>query len=122
MDELRAFLTARLDEDEQTARDAHAYDIEAETEDYGPTTYQVASWAKAEPPVRGFVDRFTPARVLADLAAKRRILNDLVPDIHGMDGMIEGEWGHHSPAAERLLELLALPYAGHPDYREEWRP
>jgi hypothetical protein len=27
-----------------------------------------------------------------------------------------------SLVATALLKLIALPYAGHPDYREEWRP
>ncbi|MEU8040894.1 DUF6221 family protein [Streptosporangium sp. NPDC049078] len=66
--------------------------------------------------------RHDPNRVFREVAAKRKLLDDLFPDIQGMDGMIEGEWGHHNPAADRLLEVLALPYADHDDYREEWRP
>lgn len=27
-----------------------------------------------------------------------------------------------TPRAHLLLGLLALPYAGHPDYRQEWAP
>lgn len=48
-----------------------------------------------------------PARVLAGCEAKRRIV--------AMDFERYGEqWA--------VLSALALPYADHPDYREEWRP
>ena len=54
-----------------------------------------------------------PARVLADCEAKRRIV----------------KWAKDWPLRpsrpsdeDTILGLLALPYAGHPDYREEWRP
>jgi hypothetical protein len=54
--------------------------------------------------------RITKARLLADLDAKERIIEDTWggPDHEEM-------WAHH-------LRLLALPYADHPDYRKEWRP
>ncbi len=44
----------------------------------------------------------SPDRVLTECEAKRRIITN---------------WGF--PGA---LRALALPYADHPDYREEWRP
>ncbi|MFI9200191.1 DUF6221 family protein [Streptomyces sp. NPDC053048] len=51
-----------------------------------------------------------PARVLAEVEAKRRLIEDTWggPDHEDM-------WLHH-------MRLLALPYVDHPDYREEWRP
>ena len=66
-----------------------------------------------------------PARVLAECAAKRGVL-----DLHGsneyhskyfcecqdMDGIIMGE----EPCDTK--RFLALPYWAHPDYRDEWRP
>jgi hypothetical protein len=54
-----------------------------------------------------------PARVLAECEAKRRIV-DLFPKA-AQDG--DG-WNE---AGIQVLEALALPYADHPDYREEWR-
>ncbi|MFC3988744.1 DUF6221 family protein [Actinoplanes siamensis] len=37
-----------------------------------------------------------------------------------------GTWNPARPIGpdprEPLLRLLALPYAGHPDYRQEWSP
>ena len=60
------------------------------------------------------IARWDPARVLAECEAKRRIIElcgGWVPD------------RDVSPlAADYILGLLAVPYAGHPDYDEEWRP
>ncbi|MFI8360727.1 DUF6221 family protein [Streptomyces sp. NPDC085612] len=67
-----------------------------------------------------------PARVLAEVDAKRRILGTVVPRMNEMDDQINSEWGNsYTPVeyeSEGLLRLLALPYADHPDYRAEWRP
>lgn len=52
-------------------------------------------------------------RLRAECEAKRRIVA-LFP--HAADG--DG-WNN---AGEEVLCLLALPYADHPDYREEWKP
>jgi len=58
-----------------------------------------------------------PGRVLAECEAKRRIVelswHHLGEDDYG--------WGMEE-AKRQVLVLLALPYADHPDYREEWRP
>ncbi|MCW2768179.1 MAG: hypothetical protein JWO11_4138 [Nocardioides sp.] len=134
VDALVAFLRARLDEDEQVARDARSYDSEAEAEDFGPTTYQVATWAKAEPPVRAFVDGMSPARVLRDIEAKRRMLSEMIPILDDLDHIADmegkaprhpvrpGEYlGEDGAPAAFLLKLLALPHADHHLYREEWK-
>lgn len=47
-----------------------------------------------------------PARVLAECEIKRRVL----------------DMGWATEDLEELTAVLALPYADHPDYREEWRP
>lgn len=52
------------------------------------------------------IARHDPARVLAECEAKRRIMT--------MDFERYGE-------QVELLYMLALPYAGHPDYEEAWR-
>jgi hypothetical protein len=42
------------------------------------------------------------------------------------EARIAGEWGvgvtTGREPSDDLLSLLALPYASHPDYREEWKP
>jgi hypothetical protein len=145
MDDLVTWLRAQLDEDERVARDASAggrwrysdgdsvgawtlYDEHWAIA--GLTTYDTESYNYAErmPAVRspGYVNadangahiaRWDPARVLAEVDAKRRILDWLIlieqhlreNDIYDMD-------------IEPQLKALALPYADQPGYLEEWRP
>ena len=56
------------------------------------------------------------ARVLAECEAKRRIVKSFAagaPYQRGTDNY----------ATTRMVtRLLALPYADHPDYRDEWKP
>ena len=63
-----------------------------------------------------------PARVLAECAAKRGLIDKARwADEAGEDAlMTAGEYGRAS-AFEDVLEWLALPYADHPDYDEAWR-
>lgn len=65
------------------------------------------------------VVRHDPANVLADLAAKRGIVEMATPEWSD-DGEPVG--GGYVEAWWDTVRLLALPYADHPDYREEWRP
>jgi hypothetical protein len=51
------------------------------------------------------IARHDPARVLADVEAKRRIV----------------EWDVEQPVDRGVLNILASVYADHPDFREEWR-
>jgi len=59
----------------------------------------------------GHIARWDPARVLAEVEAKRRIVDEWA-----------SEYYEHRAALGRAVRLLALPYAEHPGYREEWRP
>lgn len=97
------FLTARYDEDEQFA-------IEASREG----------------------DHWVPAQVLADFAAKRRILewcgereriwigtvaDD--PDNPKPEDFIDGGPTHRE--GHIILRLLASPFSDHPDFNPDWR-
>jgi hypothetical protein len=82
-----------------------------------------------------------PAFVLADVAAKRQIIDlhkhevqvfaqapfdphtgERRPDEYDVTCAVCG-WASADPTSGCLtLRLLALPYVHHPDYREEWRP
>jgi hypothetical protein len=79
-------------------------------------------WARE----RDHVIRHDPARVIAEVESKQRILDDVLPTMKADELRIAGEWGVGSEpvreASDDLLSLLALPYASHPDYREEWKP
>lgn len=59
-----------------------------------------------------------PSFVLADVAAKRQILN-LAYSKCGTDSAYADGW---DDAALWAVKALALPYTSHPDYDETWRP
>ncbi len=83
------------------------------------------------------VARHDPARVLREVEAKRKML-----EAHGQGhecqhftasgekSVVDGKpWVYYEAAHTEftggicdVLRLLGLPYADHPDYREEWRP
>lgn len=143
MTDLAEFLMQRIAEDEADARDASHRDAEWTAVDPSP-----AGWGADErdaellgggkplgrfdPEYGGMlvaehVARWSPARVLAECAAKRRIVElhrgqkALWDDDENPLEVVEcPECGVLFPCP--TLRLLALPYADHPDYREEWRP
>jgi len=133
MDDLVAFLGARYDEvqaqQENPFASWHSRDCEAIPDVWG-----------REP---GNCTCGTPARVLAEVDAKRRMVDAYLPpgaDPHPGQECVNHEGqdpaehtrdkacSRHLAASERLLHsdyvlrLLALPYADHPDYRDDWRP
>lgn len=116
MSDLAAFLSARLDEDEQAVRSVLTDGTDWEV------IVICQMGVTAHLPAREHIERWSPARMLAEVAAKRRMLDDLYPEVKGADEAIEGEWNSSPDNADALLEMLALPYAGHPDYRQEWKP
>jgi hypothetical protein len=77
--------------------------------------------------------RHDPARVLAEVEAKQILLDDHSSIHVVVDGYCAREGGECTHAGEAwcpwhgienclTLRALALPYAGHPEYREEWSP
>lgn len=131
------FLTARLDEDEAVARAAAPRAqrewavspgaplvegsrwnvVSAERDQYAPDL-PAARIAEMylEFPYGGerraaeHIARHDPARLLAEVEAKRRIIDRV--EQHARYGGV----------VLYLLAPLALPYADHPDYDESWRP
>ncbi|MGY1814075.1 DUF6221 family protein [Blastococcus sp. SYSU D00820] len=120
---LDEFLLARIAEDERMARDAATAGGRADW-DAGRLGDRAPEGAAVH------VARHDPARVLADCAARRRLVlacRDSRPDLAflgarppGMAGFPLSPGDRHQLAA-LALALLAAPYAGHPDYRPEWR-
>lgn len=115
MSGLVEFLRARLAEDEAQQQDSstrwHRKDCEAVPDVLYPDRDT------------GECDCGVPARILAEAAAKREILAYAMRrvscgDAHPQEDMYHPD-GHTSMV---LLRLLALPYATHPDYCEEWKP
>lgn len=118
MDKLITFLRAQLDADERAAR---AVEPLGYTTDMGGNrldevfTHGRLRFAsedgmprrdKSDKAAADHFARHDPARVLADVAAKRQIIE-----------LVIGAYAGYA-----VLPLLALPFAGHPDYREEFRP
>lgn len=119
MSDLAEFLLSRVAEDEATARAVDEFNF-----DDGAITICDAPWAVE----RAFAERFTVRRVLAECEAKRRIVTAY------RSAKIDADyWSQRAPgsvtaeqAVARLsawtfaLTPLALVYADHPDYRDEW--
>jgi hypothetical protein len=107
----------------------HAMD-EARIDGIGITVYDEGGHTAEQ---ARHIARWDPARVLADCEAKRRIVEEYAEAIapnpnpyHGSntgtpsdDGFYEGGW---EDALKLACQCLALPYADHPEFREEWRP
>lgn len=152
MDDLIAFLRARLDEDEQAATAAAESNIErlsAQPHLAGQTWTADGGLVMAgsqglwdcegsdtlcmTEPCAEHIARHDPGRVLAEVDAKRRIVDLHSPrEVASMDHETWGqtfqvcrscrEGDRQIVAPCPTLRLLALPAADHPDYREEWRP
>jgi len=120
---LTEFLTARIDEDEAAAKGV----LNA------PGYFQPVVWAYFDVDFGGLLEsRYNesglgqPSRVLAECAAKRGAIEAAWAD----HCQIESEWGTGKGRAQmeaagdypEVVQHLALPYADHPDYQQEWKP
>lgn len=142
--DLVAFLRERLDEDEQAARIISPGGFAPEVWRAEPVRsgrwMQIVPYERTtdEPPGSeqrasdsptvlvannraewGHITRHDPARVLAEVDAKRRILDLWREEPKAAElGWDVGWWN----AVDEVLQLLALPYAAHHDYRPDWAP
>lgn len=62
-----------------------------------------------------------PAYVLADLAAKRRIVSLFSPTLADEMRAASGEWDEVAFRGDQALRALASVFADHPDFRPEWK-
>lgn len=128
---LSDFLLARIAEDEAAARRVAEQMREAVSggnwKDLPETDAAANLGPRVEEDYHGFpVVVVSPARVLAECEAKRRIVElhtgwHLCPDGREADATV----GSDTDESWRLcptLRLLALPYSAHPDFKEEWKP
>ena len=118
---LDEFLLSRIAEDERLATAAA---IE------GPGDAAAAAGPGTRP-AAGHPSPFDPARIRAECSAKRRIVlscRESRPDTRFLGARPRGMGDFPLPPhdlhqlAALTLAVLALPYSGHRDYREEWRP
>lgn len=131
-DDLVTWLRQQLNDDEEVASDAagpsasrrrwmrDAISCVVDATDNGLIVYGEGTPTSEQ---ADHIVRWDPARVLAEVDAKRRILDEVVPDLNRLDGLMEtqerGGWHEDS---DKLTRLLALPYADRPGYQEDWRP
>lgn len=99
------FLEARIAEDEADARAANEG--------------RLLAWSKNDHMVivdSGFMQTFTPSRILREVAAKRAIISN-----HGIDQDLcdSHDAMYESVPCDVILNLAAI-YSGHPDYQAEW--
>jgi hypothetical protein len=130
MDDLVAFLRARLDEKAARAQAAggdewslhgHESDTVLIYSSHGePVVYDEGSPAPAQ--ARHIVDH-SPARVLREVEAKRRLVDQY-------ERAMENRRAHPDDLASAgallalhgAVKLFALPFDVHPDYRPKWAP
>jgi hypothetical protein len=111
VDDLTAFITARLDEDEVAAKRNLGGDGLGDRQGFAPSwpdypTFDSPDLAAAQ----DYITRFRPARALREAAAKRAILAQRERSPAG------------SPVLTHALYCLAAIWSDHPDYRPEWKP
>lgn len=76
---------------------------------------RAAQGARALPHAIGNIQSlWSPDRLLADVDAKLRVVDECVRTIENED--------HGHALAQHVLKLLALAFADHKDYRAEWTP
>ncbi|MGW9401456.1 DUF6221 family protein [Streptomyces sp. NPDC055642] len=138
MDDLVRWLSAQLDEDERTAR-ATAWSASTQTDNpwnAQPPRHEGEGWtvwAKVgrflmfrdlEEADARHIAEHDPARVLREIDAKRRVL-DWYKQRAAVDSRGEDPDDYENVTGstlETVVQMLALPYADRPGYREEWRP
>lgn len=142
---LTEFLTARLDQDEASARGATADPgvaaqwnettsgcLDIGRPDYGDQNWHDYVWTQGDSRVTRFIASHDPARTLREIAAKRKILaiHHVVDAIHHLvrggycHGCGDNAAGYWTTLTDECPEkrALAAVYADHPDYRPEWAP
>lgn len=136
MDDLIAFVTARLDEDEAAAEAAAAasapdwHHTPAVTV-HGPIIliaggeydeFEVADIDRNGDDKAAHITRHDPARALREVAAKRKTLARHSPVRSAGRRMCATCLGSCTFWPCYDLRDLAAVWSGHPDYRQEWKP
>ncbi|MEV7584406.1 DUF6221 family protein [Streptomyces erythrochromogenes] len=118
------FLRARLDEDEQIALSHRQWSPDWYFDDTaGEIRDSVNRGTVAFVPAEldaTHIARHDPARALAEVEAKRRIIADYERYVAERRRAMGG-WDSY-PGESPILAALAAVYADHPDYRDDWRP
>jgi len=127
MSDLVEFLRARLDEDQRAAQAVpHRGPFrlrpgaDAIWVDSADDTLTVALVPIPAEAMAGHIARHDPARVLADIAAKRAVIGHIEAMDHG-GARAHEQFRQWEVSGEDILCHLAAVYADHPDYDPAWR-
>jgi hypothetical protein len=127
MDDLIAFLNARLDEDAETAKAPESWTAFDENESTGTrrvdvdhSIERVVACTRAWRGVH--IARYDPARALCEVAARRRIIQVMEAQMKATLSLDEAQRKWVTASATAVLRLLAAVYADHTEYRQEWAP
>lgn len=118
---------------EETGDGANAYDVVIDEDHFAEDYGFFADLRRPAARERGkHIARWDPARVLAECAAKRRIVEahqstsgaytDETPETAVCCSECGSPLDNPVPWPCPTLRLVALPYASHSDYRKEWAP
>lgn len=138
MTDLVTWLRQQLDEDERLAlswsedqrhwayvgqrrlaydNGAHEQAAVVNVQDSEPMRWERIQVLRGTPDQAAHIATWDPARVLAEVAATRRIL-----DSFAASGKPLTTRDAETAVVRMVLRLLALPYADRPGYDEAWRP
>ncbi|TXS36936.1 hypothetical protein EAO72_26485 [Streptomyces sp. or43] len=124
MDDLIAFLRARLDEDAALATSGETWSAFDESTQGTRRVDVDHSFERVVACTRSWrgehIARHDPARTLREVDAKRVLLADYERFVAERRSMMGG-WDSY-PEPSPVLTAFAAVYADHPDYRPEWRP
>jgi hypothetical protein len=124
-----SFLRARLNEDEQVAQGAvHDPDCAGAgiwTRYCGVVVGDIHIYDEGghSPEQAEHIARWDPARVLAEVATKRRIIELCEGAIEAGELSPNTTWNDDAKGAvvaEQVLEIMTQSYLGHPDYDPAW--
>lgn len=122
------FLLARIAEDEAAARRSMSpapwiVDGTSVVMRQGSTDTTIVNDWQASDGDLAHIARQSPARVLAECEAKRRIVGEC-GDVIDMERTSEEDprYAWTAGLARRTLWSLAFPYSDHPDFDDQWWP
>jgi Family of unknown function (DUF6221) len=128
------FLRARLEEEEQLAQDSAAgpwvvteiyNDVFCVADAAGSNVANECSDGWLDPGNARHIACWDPVRVLAEVEAKRRIIDYCESAIEAGKIPPLASWSDDAAGAEvceHVLILMTLPNADHPDYDPAWAP
>ncbi|WP_327249880.1 DUF6221 family protein [Streptomyces sp. NBC_01320] len=135
MDDLMKFLRDRLDEDEKMSGTASEGPWSVDNGDYAKLVYGAdqsavlcgGCWGGEASVFESTADalhivRHDPARVLAVVEAKRAAIGHYEKLRRFAETERRQEYLLVEGAGAVVIKMLALPYADHPGYRDDWRP